>query len=127
MKFIGVTPEELSELRADPLLVEQELDVWPRFAESIEQAVGMRCGRVYWRGAHGHLYALELGDLGRGRPSTATVYGFWERFEPRPAEREIDEELFEFVTWVAEVAGPPSVADVEKVAQYAGIFEPKRG
>ena len=122
MNFIGVTAAELEGLRADPLLVEQELDVWPRFAEKLEQAAGKRCGRVYWRGAHGHLYALELGDLGRGRPSVATVYGFWERFEPRPTEREIDEELFEFVKWVAEVAGPPSVEDVEKVARYAGIL-----
>jgi hypothetical protein len=50
------------------------------------------------------------------------VYGFWERFEPRPAERDIDADLFEFVKWVAEVAGPPSVEDVERVARYAGLI-----
>ncbi len=121
MTFIVPGVTELSALRADPLLVEQELDVWPRMARGIEQALGMRCGRVYWRGTHGHLYALELGDLGRGLPSTATVFGFWERFEPRPAEREIDADLLEFVKWVAEVGGPPSVEDVEKVAKFAGL------
>jgi hypothetical protein len=122
MKFLAPAAGELSSLRADPLLVEQELDVWPDFAARIEHAAGMRCGRVYWRSGHGYLYALELVDLGRGRPSTATVYGFWERFEPRPAEQEIDEDLFEFVKWVAEVAGPPSVEDVTKVAKYAGLI-----
>jgi hypothetical protein len=121
MNFFVPHADELRALRADPLLVEQELDVWPRFAERIEHAVGMRCGRVYWRGVYGHLYALELGDLGRGRPSTATVFGFWTRFEPRPPEREIDADLLEFVKWVAEVAGPPSVEDVTKVAKYAGL------
>ena len=71
MNFIVPPPEELCNLRADPLLCEQELDVRPEVAEPIERAVGMRAGRVYWRSEHHHLYALELGDLGRGRPSTA--------------------------------------------------------
>ena len=66
MNFIIPTAEELRKLRADPLLCEQELDVRPEVAESIERAVGMRAGRVYWRSSHQHLYALELGDLGRG-------------------------------------------------------------
>ena len=66
MNFTEPDPEELSYLRADPLLSEQELDVRPEVAEAIEKAVGIRAGRVYWRSEHDHLYALELGDLGRG-------------------------------------------------------------
>ncbi len=69
MKFITPIEEELSYLRADPLLWEQELDVRPEVAEDIEKATGIRAGRVYWRSEHDHLYALELADLGRGRPS----------------------------------------------------------
>ena len=121
MKFIVPTAEELRKLRADPLLCEQELDVRPEVAESIERAVGMRAGRVYWRSEHQHLYALELGDLGRGRPSTATVYGFWDRYEPRPAEAEIDADLLAFCVWVAEVSEGLDPADVAKVARHAGI------
>jgi hypothetical protein len=121
MNFIVPASEELRKLRADPLLCEQELDVRPEVAESIERAVGMRAGRVYWRSAHGHLYALELGDLGRGRPSTATVFGFWDRYEPRPAESEIDADLLAFCLWVAEVSERLDPADVAKVARHAGI------
>src|SRR5258707_1080072 len=73
MNFIKPTAEELAAQRADPLLWEQELDVRPEFAEAIERAVGFRAGRAYWRSANGHLYALELADLGRGRPSMAKV------------------------------------------------------
>ena len=122
MKFIAPSPEELSRLRADPLLVEQELDVRPEVAESLERATGIRAGRVYWRSEHGHLYALELGDLGRGRPSTATVFGFWQRYEPRPAEQEIDDDLLAFCVWVAEVSEGLDAADVVKVARHAGIM-----
>jgi hypothetical protein len=104
MKFVTPSAEELSALRTDPLLWEQELDVRPEVAESLERAVGFRAGRAYWRSARGHLYALELADLGRGRPSMALVYGFWERFEPRPPEREIDLDLVDFCLWVAEVS-----------------------
>ena len=75
MKFITPSSEELSYLRADPLLWEQELDVRPQIAEAIEKAVGIRAGRVYWRSEHDYLYALELADLGRGRPSMAMVLG----------------------------------------------------
>jgi hypothetical protein len=120
MTFIEPSADELSALRADPLLWEQELDVRPEFAEAVERAVGKRAGRVYWRSAHRHLYALELADLGRGRPSMAMVYGFWSRYEPRPAEEEIDADLFDLCVWLARV-GDLNPDDVAKVAQHAGI------
>lgn len=110
-------PAEVRALRADPLLVEQELDVRPAFAEDVERRTGIRSGRVFWRSSHDHLYALELGDLGRGRPSTATVFGFWDRFEPRPPEHEIDADLMDFNRWLAGDAPPV----VDKVAAHAGI------
>ena len=118
MKFITPGAEDLSSLRADPLLWEQELDVRPDVAEAIEQATGMRAGRVYWRSAHNHLYALELADLGRGCPSMAIVYGFWDRYEPRPPEHEIDADLFDLMMWVAEITGSLEPSDVERVAQF---------
>jgi len=117
MKYITPTTEELASLRADPLLWEQELDARPEMAEDIEKAVEKRAGRVYWRSAHNHLYALELADLGRGRPSM--VYGFWERFKPRPSEDEIDSDLFDFVMWVAEVCKSINPDDVRKVYERA--------
>jgi hypothetical protein len=120
MNFITTTPDELALLRADPLLWEQELDVRPEFAEALERAVGMRAGRVYWRSANRHLYALELADLGRGRPSMAMVLGFWKRYEPRPPEHEIDADLLDLCDWLARVGGL-NPADVAKVAQRAGI------
>ena len=46
MKFITPSVEELSYLRADPLLVEQELDVRPEVAQALERATGIRAGRV---------------------------------------------------------------------------------
>jgi len=119
MKFITPAEEELSYLRADPLLWEQELDVRPEVAEDIEKATGIRAGRVYWRSEHDHLYALELADLGRGRPSMAMVYGFWDRYEPRPPEHEIDADLLEFMIWVGEISKSIDPSDVERVAQYA--------
>jgi len=121
MKFIEPPAEELQLLRADPLLWEQELDVRPDVAEAVERATGKRAGKVYWRSPHDHLYALELADLGRGRPSMAMVYGHWDRFEPRPPEHEIDADLLAFSVWVAEFAGSLNPADVLKVAQFAGI------
>ena len=51
--------------------------------KAIEHATAMRAGRTYWRSRYGHRYGLELGDLGRGRPSFAVVFGFWQRFELR--------------------------------------------
>jgi haloalkane dehalogenase len=119
MNFITPDDKELLYLRADPLLWEQELDVRPEVAEDIEKATGIRAGRVYWRSDHDHLYALELADLGRGRPSMAMVYGFWNRFEPRPPEHEIDADLFNFMIWLAGITRSIDPSDVERVAQFA--------
>ncbi len=121
MKFISPSDEELSYLRADPLLWEQELDVRPEVAVAVEKAAGIRAGRVYWRSKHDHLYALELADLGRGRPSMAVVYGHWDRYEPRPPEHEIDADLMDFILWVADVAETLDPNDVSRVAERAGI------
>ena len=97
MDFIEPDAEELALLRADPLLWEQELDVRPDVALDLEHAVGTRAGVVFWRSRHDHLYSLELADLGRGRPSMAKVNGWWDRFEPRPPEHEIDADLADSV------------------------------
>src|SRR5471032_845975 len=113
MNFVTPSPGELARLRADPLIFEQELDVRPLVAESLERAVGFRAGRKYWRSANHHLYALELGDLGRGRPSLAFIYGFWDRFEPRPPEDQIDDDLKEFALWMARVCEGLDPADIE--------------
>jgi haloalkane dehalogenase len=51
----------------------------------------------------------------------ATVYGHWDRYEPRPPEHEIDADLLAFSLWVAEVAESLDPADVAKVAQFAGV------
>jgi haloalkane dehalogenase len=118
MRFITPSKRELSYLRADPLLWEQELDVRPDVAEAIEQATGIRAGRVYWRSDHDHLYALELADLGRNRPSIATVYGFWDRSEPRPPEHEIDADLLSFLIWMAGVTKSIDPSDVKRVAEF---------
>ncbi len=120
MKWILPEPEELSSLRPDPLLWEQELDVRPGVAEALEHAAGKRAGKVFWRSGHDHLYALELADLGEGRPSMARVFGYWDRWEPRPPEHEIDADLLAFSLWVAEIGGI-GPEHVRKVAQHAGI------
>jgi len=119
MKFISPTAEELSYLRADPLLWEQELDVRPDVAQAIEQATGIRAGRVYWRSDHDHLYALELADLGHGRPSMAMVCGHWDRYEPRPPEHEIDTDLLDFLVWLAGITKSIDPSDVQRVAEFA--------
>jgi haloalkane dehalogenase len=121
VKFITPAAEELSYLRADPLFQEQELDVRPDVAEAVERAAGLRAGQVYWRSPHEHLYSLELMDAGRGRAAMATVYGHWDRYEPRAPEHEIDADLLAFSVWVAEVADSLNPADVKKVAQFAGV------
>ena len=119
MEFITPSAEELSYLRADPLLWEQELDLRPEVAVDIEKALGIRAGRVYWRSEHNHLYALELADIGRGRPSRAMVYGFWDRYEPRPPDHEIDADLLDFMVWLASITKSIEPSDVEKVAEFA--------
>ncbi|HEX3700736.1 MAG TPA: hypothetical protein VHV27_08695 [Phenylobacterium sp.] len=104
MRFVTPDDAELAGLRADPLIFEQELDVRPEVAASLERALGFRAGRAYWRSAKGHLFAIDLGDFGRGRPSMAIVSAFWPRYEPRPLDDEaIDDELEPFLVWVAEV------------------------
>ncbi len=119
MNFIIPSSVELDNLREDPLLVEQELDARPDVAASLEKAVGFRAGRVYWRSGHEYLYALELGDLGKGRPSTATVYGFWDRYEPRPPEHQIDADLLDFLGWFADISGSINQDDVKVTAEFA--------
>jgi haloalkane dehalogenase len=121
MKFISPTVEELSYLRADPLLWEQELDVRPEVATAIATATGIRAGQVYWRSQHDHLYALELADLGRSFPAMARVFAYWDRYEPRPPEHEIDADLLDFSLWVADIADSLDPDDVTKVAQFAGV------
>jgi haloalkane dehalogenase len=121
VNFAEPSSEELSCLRSDPLLWEQELDVRPDVAQAIERATRTRAGRVYWRSQHDHLYGLELADLGRGRPSIATVFGYWDRYEPRPPEHEIDSDLLAFSLWVAEIAESLDPADIARVAQFAGV------
>ena len=114
MKFVTPTEAELAALRADPIIFEQELDARPEVAESLERALGFRAGRAYWRTDAGHLFAIELGDFGRGRPSMAIIYGFWPRYEPRPLSDEaIDDELVPFLLWVAEVSDGLDPADLE--------------
>ena len=120
MNWITPDPEELTYLRPDPLLWEQELDDRPWVAEAIERETGIRAGKVYWRSGHDHLYSLELADLGAGRPSMARVFGHWDRWEPRPPEHEIDADLMDFSLWVASI-GQMEPAHIHKVAQHAGI------
>ncbi len=120
MKFFHPDPEELERLRPDPLVFEEELDFRPQAAEALGRAVGSRAGRFYWRSDHDHLYSIELGDLGRGRPSKATLFGHWDRYEPRPPEHEIDRDLMTFNLWYADIADLDREA-VAKVAARAGI------
>jgi len=120
MKFVAPTLNELAELRADPIIFEQELDVRPEVASSLEKALGFRAGRAYWRSERGFLFAVELGDFGRGQPSMAIVYAFWPRYEPRPLDdAAIDNELRPFILWVADVCEGLDPADVEWTLQRA--------
>ena len=113
LEFVQPGEMELASLRADPLIFEQELDVRPEVARSLERVLGFRAGRKYWRSAHSHLYALELADFGRGLPSMAFIHGFWKRYEPRPPEQEIDDDLAAFALWMAEVCDGLDPADVQ--------------
>lgn len=125
MNFITPTAQELAGLRADPLIFEQELDVRPAIAASLERALGFRAGRAWWRATSGHLYAIELGDFGRGRPSMAILYAFWPRYEPRPLDDEaIDKDLEGFLLWMAQVCDGLDVADLEWTLQRSPRAKP---
>ena len=114
MNWVDPSADQLAALRADPLIFEQELDVRPDVAASLERALGFRAGRRYWRAAAGQLYAIELGDFGRGRPSMAILYGFWPRYEPRPLTDEaIDNDLEAFLHWMAEACDGLDPADLQ--------------
>jgi hypothetical protein len=120
MNFVTPTAEELAGLRIDPLLFEQELDIRPSIAEALEKALGFRAGRRYWRSESNILYAIDLADLGRGRPSMALVYAFWPRFEPRPlSDEEIDFEMSNLCLWLAEICEDLNVEDVRQVIDLA--------
>ncbi|MFI4976029.1 MAG: hypothetical protein ACHP84_15925 [Caulobacterales bacterium] len=126
MNFVSPTPAELAALRADPLIFEQELDVRPAIAEQLEQALGFRAGRSYWRAPSGHLYAIELGDFGRGRPSMAIVYAFWPRYEPRPLDdAAIDADLEDALRWMADTCADLDREDLEWTLQRSP--RPARG
>lgn len=114
MNFVTPSPAELAGLRADPLIFEQELDVRPEVAASLERALGFRAGRRHWRArASGALYAIDLGDFGRGHPSMAILHGFWPRYEPRPLnDAEVDADLVEFLAWMAGVCDGPDPEDL---------------
>ena len=117
MNFITPDQEELRYLRPDPLLWEQELDIKPNTATALEQILGKRAGRSYWRSKHGYLYAVELADLGRDRPSMATIFGHWDRFEPRPPEHEINQDILDFLLWFAANTGAADPKIVDKLAR----------
>lgn len=125
MNWVQPSAEELASLRADPLIFEQELDVRPEVARSLERVLGFRAGRAYWRAESGTLYALELGDFGRGMPSMALIYAFWPRYEPRPLDDEaIDSDLADFCEWMADACDGLDPSDVR---QTLGFAMPWRG
>jgi hypothetical protein len=51
----------------------------------------------------------------------ATIYGLWDRWEPRPPDSEIDTDLLDFCLWIAEISPGIEVSDVERVARFAGL------
>ena len=121
MNFVTPAPAELAGLRADPLIFEQEMDVRADVAASLEKALGFRAGRRYWRAAaSGKLYAIDLGDFGRGHPSMAILSGFWPRYEPRPlTDAAIDADLVEFLRWMATTCDGLDVADLDWTLERA--------
>jgi hypothetical protein len=127
MDFFEPSAEQLAELRADPLLFEQELDVRPQVAESLERAMGFRAGRRHWRAASGEVYALELADLGRGRPSMAIIYGLWDRYEPRPEEAVIGADLEAFCLWLAQICDDLDVEDLRATLSGVAVIHARRG
>lgn len=54
----------------------------------------------------------------------ATVFGLWQRWEPRPAENVIDADLLDLCLWVAEIAPGIDPMDVARVAERAAIRRP---
>lgn len=126
MNFFEPTAEHLSGLRTDPLLFEQELDARPEVAKSLERVLGFRAGRRYWHAASGQLYAIDLADLGRGRPSMAIVYGLWDRYEPRPAEAVINADLEAFCLWLAEVCDGLDPEDLRVTLSMLAVVKARR-
>ena len=51
----------------------------------------------------------------------ATLYGLWDRWEPRPADSEIDADLLDFCLWMADISPGIEVSDVARVASFAGL------
>ncbi len=126
MDFFEPSAEQLAGLRADPLVFEQELDVRPEVAELLERAIGFRAGRRHWRAKSGQIYALDLADLGRGRPSMAMIYGLWDRYEPRPPETAIEADLEAFCLWLAEVCDGLDVEDLRATLASLPIIHARR-
>ena len=50
----------------------------------------------------------------------AMVYGTWKRYEPRPPEAQIDQDLIDFCLWVAEVSDGLNPGDLARVLSFAG-------
>lgn len=120
MNFVSPSAEELSAFRTDLILFEQTLDAKPGVAEALENALGFRAGRKHWRASSGQLYAIDLGDFGRGQASMALVYGFWPAFEPRPlGDEDIDEDLAELCLWIASICDDMDPEIMSTVLDFA--------
>ena len=50
----------------------------------------------------------------------ATVFGMWDRYEPRPPEHEIDSDLIDFSLWVAEVSEGLDPTHLSRVLSHGG-------
>jgi len=118
MEFITPSDEELSQLRPDPILWEQELATWPSVAGDIMRLTGKKAGRVYWRSAHDYLYALELADTGADVPTMAKLFGHWDRYEPRPPEHEINRDILDLLLWIAERSDAIEAEPLRKLANH---------
>ena len=49
----------------------------------------------------------------------AMVCGFWKCYESRPPDSEIEDDLFDFISWVAEVCRNIEPSDVQRVYEFA--------
>ena len=116
MEFITPPSEELAQLRPDPILWEQELNTWPAVADDIMRLTGIKAGKVYWRSEHDYLYALQLADTGAEHPTMAKVFGHWDRYEPRPPEHEINQDVLELLIWIAENSDSIETEPLRKLA-----------